>query len=666
MRDILKVKGLPLGNQSFTRIIDRNLLYDDKTKYIYDLIRSSENNYFLSRPRRFGKTLLLSTIKEVFSGNRQRFKNLWIGQSDYDFPKHPVLSLSMSMSSESPEILKTNLLCLLRNKANKAKISIKAPTPDTYFANLIEALYEKYGLKDDSGVVVLIDEYDAPVTRNMDNLEVAQANAKILHDFFAVLKTDEVADSVHFTLVTGITRYALTSMDSGPNHLNDISLDARYSGICGFSVDGFESLFTDLMAPTLEKLKEKGKFRPSAGIKDLMDEIKDWYDGYNWGGETRILNPYSILHFFKNSHFARYWTISGRPAHLTALIKAKPDEFIDPEFQPKPSDELRKAELTHLQALPVLFHSGYLTIDKIMSAPSINAKTKKSSQDEFYTFKYPNFEVSGAYREDIYYVIFGADSKNPITKGKEILGAILTKNAEALETIFSNYFSSISYHQRPTSEKTFHAYVHFILTVAGFKVRSELPGAKVRLDFLVELEDRVYVIIELKFQQNPTQKLTQAERNAVLARLAKNQPSTKVDARLAISSLRDKYDNEIDRALYENRNLPLSDDDRNHLIAEIIKSLAPAKELNVELAKLALNTVAPEYIQAALSEASVDTELTSDRLDLLLAKGAEKALEDITARNYRQVIGNEAKRIIDLGMAIYDHGAKVKVVFGQK
>jgi hypothetical protein len=151
-----------------------------------------------------------------------------------------------------------------------------------------------------------------------------------------------------------------------------------------------------------------------------------------------------------------------------------------------------------------------------------------------------------------------------------------------------------------------------------------------------------------------------------LARLAKNMPPTRVDARLAISSLRDKYDKEIDRALYENKDLPLSDDDRNHLIAEIIKSLAPAKELNEELAKLAVNSIAPEFIQEALSEASVGPELTSDQLDELLAKRAETALEDITNRNYHQVIESEAKEIIYLGMAIYGHGTKVKAIFGPK
>ncbi|MDR2142382.1 MAG: AAA family ATPase, partial [Deltaproteobacteria bacterium] len=245
----MTLKELPLGNQSFARIIDDNLLYADKTRYVYNLVTSKERNYFLSRPRRFGKTLLLSVLEELFTGHRERFQGLWIDGSDYDFPRFPVLRLSLSLESGSPEIFQQNLINRLKDNAQAAKLRqvIEARTPAAYFEKLIKALSEEAN----SEIAVLIDEYDAPVTRNLDNSKIAKANAKILHDFFANLKDDKVSPCVGFTLVTGITRYALTSMDSGPNHLKDISLNPKFAGLCGFTLEEFDSIFADWLAASL-------------------------------------------------------------------------------------------------------------------------------------------------------------------------------------------------------------------------------------------------------------------------------------------------------------------------------------------------------------------------------------------------------------------------------
>jgi hypothetical protein len=172
-----------------------------------------------------------------------------------------------------------------------------------YLGSLIQALKKQYN----SSVVVLVDEYDAPVTRHMDNQKLAETNAGVLHDFFASLKDNAVSSCVHFSFVTGITRYALTSMDSGPNHFKDISLEPKYAGICGFTLEEFDSLFANRLEPTLEILKKTGEMESSATVADLKKEILRWYDGYNWGGETRVLNPYTILNFFEHNEFDTYW-----------------------------------------------------------------------------------------------------------------------------------------------------------------------------------------------------------------------------------------------------------------------------------------------------------------------------------------------------------------------
>jgi hypothetical protein len=248
----MTLKELPLGNKTFADIIDGNFLYADKTQYIYELLRSGKGDFFLSRPRRFGKTILLYTLNELFSSDRERFKGLWIDQSDYDFQKRPVLFLSLSSRSNDTEKLELNILNKLRSIAIAANLEVDGATPDMYISNLIQALYRKNSSK----VVVLIDEYDAPVTRCMGEPEVAAANANVLHDFFAILKDVAVAPCIHLSFLTGVTRYALTSMDSGPNFLNDISLDPKFAGICGFPVDEFDSLFANRMKSTLLALQE--------------------------------------------------------------------------------------------------------------------------------------------------------------------------------------------------------------------------------------------------------------------------------------------------------------------------------------------------------------------------------------------------------------------------
>jgi hypothetical protein len=216
--------------------------------------------------------------------------------------------------------------------------------PTDYLENLVIALQKTAN----SEVVLLIDEYDAPVTRNMGNQELALANAKVLHDFFAALKNPNIKENSRFTFVTGITRYALSSLDSGPNHLNDISLDPEYGGICGFTLEEFNSDFANGLEPTLEILKKTGRIKSSSTVADLIQEIYRWYDGYNWGGETRVLNPYSILNFFKKNEFDTYWAQSGRPGHLKAIIKSKRDDFIKLKLDPYVSDQIRNPDLTVL------------------------------------------------------------------------------------------------------------------------------------------------------------------------------------------------------------------------------------------------------------------------------------------------------------------------------
>jgi hypothetical protein len=224
------MKKIPLGNQSFKKIIEGGYLYVDKTKFVYDAIANG-GAYFLSRPRRFGKSLLLSTFKALFSGPTDPnghpqglFAGLWISQTNYDFTqRYPMVNLDMSGQSDSPETLKKSLMSRLLTISRREKLKISAPTSGDMLYNLIEALSDKY----ETRVVVLIDEYDAPVTNNLNKIKLAQDNREILRDFYSKLKSCD--EYLRFVFVTGVPRYAFIGLSAGLNQLTDLTLNKNFA-----------------------------------------------------------------------------------------------------------------------------------------------------------------------------------------------------------------------------------------------------------------------------------------------------------------------------------------------------------------------------------------------------------------------------------------------------
>ncbi|MDR2437124.1 MAG: AAA family ATPase, partial [Endomicrobium sp.] len=528
----MELKKLSLGNQMFCHIIEHNLTYADKTKYIYELLQSENKNYLLLRPRRFGKTLLLTTIQELFSGNPERFKGLWIGKSDYDFPKLPVIQLSMTMNSDSPKLLQKTLLSRLQRVAESYNLDVFESDPYKYFIALIQAVSKVYNSK----VVVLIDECDAAVTRRMDNLKLAQENAFVLHKFFGTLKDPEVYPNLRLSFITGITRYALPSINSSDKYLTDISLDPNYAGICGFTLDDFDSLFSDRLDNTLEELKKKGAMMPFTSVHELKDRIYMWYNGYNFGGETRVLNPWNILYFFRNITFNSYWNQSGRPGHLDSMIKAKPIDFIQATNNTYSESELKKSDLNQLEAVPVLFHSGYLTIDKTITNTLVN-----DSKSEFsYSFRFPDYEVCSTYYSDLFDLILQPERHDEFrTNGKILREAIFKKNAKTISLIFTEYLARIAYFQRPEDEKTYNAFVEFILSALGFDVKIEIPGKNGRMDLYFKLKDNVYAIASLR-HVSKKKKLTKADEMAVLARLATKNLTAPIKSKYIVAAVEAK------------------------------------------------------------------------------------------------------------------------------
>ncbi|MDR1487080.1 MAG: AAA family ATPase, partial [Deltaproteobacteria bacterium] len=440
------MKKLPLDAQTFSEIMESDRLYVDKTEYIHRLI-TGYNQVFLSRPRRFGKTLLLDTIKEIFSGRRDLFRGLYIEKStDYGFPKHPVIKLDMSYAeSETAEQLKRYIKSSLLEIAHDEELDISEESDEAILIFVLKKLTKKYGGK---RVVFLVDECDAPVARNIGQLPMAEteANREVLHGFYESLKNCD--EYLRFVFVTGVTRYAVGSSDGEYNILVDISLSSKFSGICGFTSQEIDQYFGDRMQETLEALVEKGDLPPHSAQEDLKRELIEWYGGYNWGSKPevithqgiypqemnhQVMNPISILNFFKKKEFSDYWFQSGLPANLTKLIQAKPLDYLEPKLDGHNLSSITSVEVYGLKSISALFHSGYLTIDEITLFRSKDGLTLPN-----YSFKFPNYEVGKHYKRHCLDSIFTTIAHELKNYSKKLLSAFLAKDPKAASFIFQD------------------------------------------------------------------------------------------------------------------------------------------------------------------------------------------------------------------------------------
>jgi hypothetical protein len=360
-------KELPIGISSFPKIVEKNLIYVDKTEYVYRLLKKS-GIYFLSRPRRFGKSLLISILKEIFNGEKELFKGYWI----YDriaWDKYPVIHLDFLDIDYRTLGLEKALFNQLDEIAEQHGIKIKGESCKEKFGNLIKRLSTK------KRVAVLIDEYDKPIIDFLEKhkLEIAAENRDSLRNFYSVLKSQD--NNIEFLFITGITRFSKVSVFSDLNQLNDITFHPDYVQMLGFIREEIETHFSSYIAQWIEK---------TGGTKDqLLERLRDEYNGYSWDGSNFVYNPHSIHKFFDEMTFGNYWVETGTPGFLVKVAMEK-----DLNIEEWDNLQVRRTffsqfDIENINPGLLLFQSGYLTIKKF--------------DGERYTLSYPNKEVQSSF-----------------------------------------------------------------------------------------------------------------------------------------------------------------------------------------------------------------------------------------------------------------------------
>ena len=359
-------RRLPIGIQTFRKLREEDCYYVDKTAYIRRLLDEG-THFFLSRPRRFGKSLFLDTCKELFEGNQPLFEGLDV-HDHWDWSvRHPVLRLDFSSGNyQEPDDLRKEVGAQLTALEEEAEVTPRDDnTAAARFRHLMKALHERTGQR----VAVLVDEYDKPILDALDVPDVARANRDFLRGLYSTVKFSDA--HVRFSLLTGVSKFSRVSLFSGLNNLKDITLDPRYSAICGYSDDDIDTVF----APELLGLDG--------------DEIRDWYNGYSWLGEEKVYNPFDILLLFDSREFKAHWFESGTPTFLVETLFKRQVSSLALDDMLGSSDLLSAFDVDHIATEALLFQTGYLTI----------ARPEPRGNRTYYRLGYPNLEVRQSLNE---------------------------------------------------------------------------------------------------------------------------------------------------------------------------------------------------------------------------------------------------------------------------
>ena len=473
------MKDLTTSIYNFEDLIQGNFLYVDKTEYIWQLIRPAKGMYFLSRPRCFGKSLLVSTLKAIFEGRKELFNGLAIHAKPYDWTIHPVIHLDLGGRDFSTvEKMEERLKLILQEQADYNGVSLHDAALDTMFHELIKTLHDRKG-----DVVILLDEYDKPILGNISREDCSEFLAS-LKVFYSVIK--EKAGMLRFALVTGVSKFCHVSLFSELNNLTDITLTQDYAGMLGFTKEEVRKCFA-------EKITDAARLR---GISEdeLMLGLLEWYDGYRFSkADIHVCNPVSITQFFANNcEFDNYWGTTGVPTVLFELAKTTRFNFEQALTAPVSSLAFGAYEVENIDPLGLLWQTGYLTIKTVLPGPLGSS---------MFMLGFPDHEVEEAFNTQLLAYYSGYKDAAMSSMVFKLTSAIRQDDMELFMVTLQSYFASIPYGIRGGDEHYYQTIFFITFLLLGSSIEAESRTNEGRIDAYIRTAKTVF-IFEFKLDRN--------------------------------------------------------------------------------------------------------------------------------------------------------------------
>ena len=478
----------PIGIQNFESLRKGGFTYVDKTELIYQLAATGRY-YFLGRPRRFGKSLLLSTMEAYFQGKKELFRGLALENLEKDWTEYPVLHLDLGgktyRQEKDLELLLDMHLCRWEKSIG---MQVQYPEPDLRFQTIIDTAYEKTG----KPVVILIDEYDKPIVDNLDREELKEAFRSRLSGFYSVMKAQD--GKIRFGFLTGITKIGQLNIFSGLNNLKDISIDPRYVDLCGISEQDLHRYFDE----GVQELGDANNLSKEA----CYAKLARFYDGYHFSMKSvGIYNPFSLLSTLDAKIFTEYWYATGTPTFLTVALKQTGkdiSELIANEVEVDITD-LSQVDSYRVNPIPLLYQTGYLTI--------------KDANPDFGTCRlgFPNREVkNGFLRMQLALYVPEVESIGSNVLVLRLYRAIEAGKPEEMMKLLDGLFAGQNYQIQDKAEKNVQYAMSIIFNLLGQHVHTECQTSNGRIDLFIENKDYIY-IIELKIDASAEEALQQIE-----------------------------------------------------------------------------------------------------------------------------------------------------------
>lgn len=485
-----KLRVIPLTAASIEIISSERAIYVDKTEQIYGLLQDkTSSQYFLARPRRFGKSLLVDVIKQLFLGKKTFFKETWIYNSDWSWVSRSVLHFDMSkVPCDSPEALSAQLIIVVQKMAQEYGIDFLNFNNSPGVA--LELIIDK--LSKDKKVVILVDEYDYAIVSNIENPELALKMREILKSFYTVLKS--CSASLEFVFITGVSKFSQTSLHSGMNQLIDLTLDPRAASLVGYTEAEVDKYFSEYI--------EKNAGQLNLSVNDLREKIKEWYNGYRFSNlDVKVYNPFSLNRFLYDGEFINHWFSSGNPSFLFKLMKEQDIDIRQIENKALEREMLLSFDVRQIDIEVLLYQTGYLTI--VDYDPELGE----------FTLNFPNKEVRDSfYRHFIYSYTGKVEASASITRfiARNIKIGFVQNDLQKVMDGFYELFLSINYDLHIPLEKFYQTIFFVTLRILGFDIKTEVKTNIRRIDAVVESLDRIF-IIEFKINKSAKEALAQIE-----------------------------------------------------------------------------------------------------------------------------------------------------------